>query len=239
MIPTTICCPMSDVTVLSLSFNLGGGEDVLCPALIRGEDSLTLVDCGCPGFLPLLEEALGEHGLSPATLTHAVITHQDHDHMGALAELREKYPHILVAASREEAPYISARRRSLRLIQAEALQPALPEEEQSFGLAFCAMLEGVVPVPVDMELEPELPLPWNSRCTVWATPGHTPGHISLFLEEEGTLIAGDAAVAAEGRLIVANPGFALDLSAAEASLARILSSGAGKIICYHGGLFTR
>ncbi len=230
---------MADIILLALPFDFGGGPDTLYPSVIQGADTLTLVDCGYPGFLPLLEKAMEQHGLSPAALTHAVITHQDYDHMGALAELKEKYPHILVAAGREEAPYVGGQHKSLRLIQAETLQPTLPEDQQAFGRAFCALLEGIVPVPVDIELEAGSALPWNDRCAVWATPGHTPGHISLYLEQDSTLIAGDAAVVEGGQLMVANPGFALDLPAAEGSLACILSSPAGKIICYHGGLFTR
>lgn len=46
------------------------------------------------------------------------------------------------------------------------------------------------------------------------TPGHTPGHISLYFLQSKTLVAGDAVVIENGVLDIANPQFALDLEAA-------------------------
>lgn len=47
---------------------------------------------------------------------------------------------------------------------------------------------------------------------------------------------GPAKVAA-GRLIIANPQYALDLNQAEASLQKVRNYGADTIICYHGGVW--
>lgn len=39
-----------------------------------------------------------------------------------------------------EAPYIEGKKKSLRLMQAEALQDTLNDEQKAFGKAFCEIL---------------------------------------------------------------------------------------------------
>jgi len=156
--------------------------------------------------------------------------------MGALSALIQKYPSIQIVASALEAPYISGKLNSLRLEQAEAMQEKLPQEQKAFGQAFCRILKNVQPAPVNLEVFDGDRFNWCGGCTIVGTPGHTPGHISLFLEQQKIMITGDAAVIEQGNLVVANPQYALNLEMAEASLAKIQSFGAKKFICYHGGV---
>jgi len=224
-----------ELYILDIPFSFFGVEDVIHPVVLKDDAHMALVDCGHIGQLTALEQAMQAAGLSCGGLTHVLITHQDHDHMGALYDLKQKYPRVQVVASAEEAPYISGKRKSLRLEQAESMQAALPLEQQAFGLAFCRLLESVRPVDVDIEVQDGDVLPWCGGCAVVATPGHTPGHVSLYVKQENTMIAGDAAALENGLPVVANPGYALNLAEAEASLRRLRESGAERIICYHGG----
>lgn len=230
---------MEQILPLEISFSYEGAQQTVFPTLIRHGGDLILVDCGYPGFLPLLEQAIRARGFSPAALTHVVITHHDDDHMDALAELLEAYPRIQVFSGAEEAPYISGRKKSLRLLQAEALQPTLPPEMQAWGLAFQQRLAAVRPARVDTPLSPGDVLPWCGGCQVLATPGHMPGHISLYFPQARTVITGDAAVVEEQALTVANPQFTLDLAAAQASLAMLLDLPADTYHCFHGGTLRR
>ena len=72
-----------------------------------------------------------------------------------------------------------------------------------------------------------------------ATPGHTPGHICLFLEKYKTLIAGDALNVVDGRLTGPNPQHAFDYDQAVSSLKKLVGFDIQKIICYHGGLYNK
>jgi len=47
-----------------------------------------LIDCGYIGYLPAVEQAMLEKGLDCSKLTHVLIIHQDHDHMGAPYDLK-------------------------------------------------------------------------------------------------------------------------------------------------------
>lgn len=230
---------MDQIIPLELAFSYEGVRKSLFPSLICHGQDLILVDCGYPGFLPLLENAIQSRSLSPGALTHVVITHHDDDHMGALAELLDAYPGIRVLAGAEQAPYISGRKKSLRLQQAEALQPSLPPEMQAWGLAFQQHLAAVRPARVDRLLSPGETLPWLGGCRVLATPGHMPGHISLFFPQARAVVTGDAAVVEDGALTVANPQYTLDMEAARASLAMLLALPADTYYCFHGGTFCR
>ncbi len=224
---------MTRIIILDLKFKFGEVEDVIHPVVVKSDDSMILVDCGYTGSLQKLEVEMHQKGLDCEALTHVFITHQDHDHMGALAELKGKYPHILVVASEQEAPYISGELKSLRLAQAEQMQAYLPEEQKAFGKAFCDIIRAVKPVPVDIKVKDADGV---AGCTIVESTGHTPGHISVYVKSARTLITGDAIALENGKPVIANPQFTLDLKGAEASLNKILNYDADQVICYHGGV---
>lgn len=222
---------------LAIPMPFGNVENVVYPTLLWDQDNVILVDCGFIGSLHQIEKELGSLGLSIHQLTGLVLTHHDHDHMGAAAALKRENPHLKIYASGKEAPYISAQEKPLRLQQAEEMQHTLPPEQQDFGKAFCHMLRQVEPVEVDVFLHDGQQMEWCGGCRVLATPGHTPGHISLLMERESIVITGDAIALEEGKPVIANPQFTLDLEQATKSMERLLALGAKTYYCYHGGTF--
>ena len=132
-----------------ITMSFGNTENTVYPTLLWDKQNIILIDCGFIGALPILEKELQGHGLSTEQLTGLVLTHHDHDHMGAAAALKRANPNIKVYASAAEAPFISAQKKPLRLRQAEEIQKTLPTEQQDFGMAICDMLRLVEPVGVD------------------------------------------------------------------------------------------
>ncbi|WMC91866.1 MBL fold metallo-hydrolase [Kineothrix sp. MB12-C1] len=230
---------MHRVIVLDITFEFSGVEDVIHPVVLQDENDTVLIDCGYIGFLPKIEASLLEGGIVPSTLTKVVITHHDHDHMGALADLKQKYPYIQVLSGEGEASYINGSAKSLRLEQAETMQELLSEEQKPFGEAFCELLRSVKNVKVDELVSDGGRMEWCGGCEIISTPGHTPGHISLYLPKHRTIIAGDAIVLEDGRPVIANPEYAINKEQAELSLEKLLGYDADRIICYHGGIYTR
>lgn len=224
--------------LLDLAYPWNGTVQHLHPVLLPGDTDTVLVDCGYPGSLELLEAELSARGASLAQVTKLVLTHQDDDHMGAAAELKERYPALQILASETEAPYISGERKNLRLRQAEEMQEQLPEDQKEFGLQFCRRLRRVPPVAVDRPLHPGEQFGWGGGCEILGTPGHTPGHISIRAQNGEYLIAGDAAVVEGGALAVANPEFCLDLNEAVRSLERLRAASCRRYLCFHGGAWT-
>lgn len=226
---------MNEIIVLNIKSEFQGIKEEIHPVVLKDDQNMVLIDCAYTGFLPAIEQAMEKENLDCRDLTHVLVSHQDHDHMGALYDLKQRYPQVQIVASKTESPYISGKIKSLRLEQAEAMQAQLPEEQKQFGLAFCQVLKNVKPVVVDLEVSDGDFFDWCGGCTIVGTPGHTPGHISLFIDQQKVMITGDAAALESGELVIANPQFTLDIKEAEKSLDKIIASGAKRIICYHGG----
>jgi glyoxylase-like metal-dependent hydrolase (beta-lactamase superfamily II) len=100
------------------------------------------------------------------------------------------------------------------------------------------MLEAVENVNVDWCLQDKQFLDWCGGIEVIATPGHMPGHISIYLKQCKTLIAGDALVVENGKLLIANPQYTLDMQKAKESIRKLLSYEIESILCYHGGVYS-
>lgn len=231
---------MNNILLLPITFHLGPTELVIYPTLLKDDNELILVDCGYPDSVPELEKEMNKLGLSLAQLTKIIITHHDHDHMGALRELKERYPAVEILCSEGEAPYITGQRQSLRLEQAKELQEKLPESEKEAGLqfqSFIASIRKVDAADVRIINSGDI-LPFCGGIEVVDTKGHMPGHISLYLEKEKTLIAGDALVVENGALCMAMPQFILNVQDTQDSVRKLLDYDIEKIICYHGGLYS-
>lgn len=222
---------------LEIEFEFNGLKQSIWPVILKDESDVILIDCGYPGFLPLLEDAALRHSIQLGTVTKIILTHDDMDHTGSAAALKRKYPHLEIYAFESEAPFIEGTKKSLRLAQAEATLNHLAGEERSSAEQFIRFLESIEHVPVDRTLNKDDILPWCGGVQVIHTPGHTPGHISLYLPSEQTLVAADAVVIEDGRLEIANPGYCLDLKEAVRSVQKLLDYEISQLICYHGGIF--
>lgn len=69
---------------------------------------------------------------------------------------------------------------------------------------------------------------------VWATPGHTAGHVSLLHEDSSTLLIGDLVGSADGAPTFGPPAFTADLAANARSLRRVLDLRPERIFFSHG-----
>jgi len=223
---------------LSITMAFASVENTVHPTLLWDDRNIVLVDCGFIGALSLLEKELQRHGLSVNQLTGLVLTHHDHDHMGAAAAIKKVNPSVRIYCSPAEAPFISAQEKPLRLCQAEEMQKILPLEQQAFGTAFCDLLRRVEQVQPDVLLSEGECLDWCGGCRVIATPGHTPGHVSLYMENASIVITGDAIALEGGRPVIANPQFTLDMKKATESMDKLLSMKADAYYCYHGGVYS-
>lgn len=229
---------MERVFALDLQFHYKGLEFVVHPAAVQDESGLILADCGYPGQLFQLERQLELAGTSFHRVTKILITHHDHDHMGALSEIKERYPEVDIFCSAVQLPYVTGMKKSLRLCQAEMIFPNLPPEEKPAALEFQQFIASVKPVRDVLPLEPGAGI--DCRCGIETvdTAGHMPGHMSFYIPGCKTLIAGDALVVEEGELRIAEPRYALDLKEALRAVERLCGYDIEKVICYHGGLFS-
>ena len=228
---------MNNIQVLEVRYESGGRTGMIYPVIISDKESLMLVDAGLVGQRDILENTLQRIGISFSQLTHIFITHHDHDHVGSLRAIKDKYPHIKIVSSEVEGPFVDKSEKSPRLIQAESIYPTLPEELKEGAKRFHQFLESIEPATVDIKVIENGVLEFMPDVEVIMTPGHTPGHASLYHKPTRTIIAGDAITFENGHLDIANPRYTLDMRSALESIGKLAGYDARRIICYHGGVF--
>jgi glyoxylase-like metal-dependent hydrolase (beta-lactamase superfamily II) len=185
----------------------------------------TLVDAGLPNQTEAISAALVEAGIGVGDLRRIIFTHQDLDHVGSGAALvRQSDARVL--AHPADAPYIEGSQRPLKP------SPEMLEQRPQMR----EVLERLEPVGIDEYVEDGTRLDLAGGTRVISTPGHTPGHISLYVERSKVLIAGDALTAERGSLNGPNPSMTLEMRTAIQSVRRLADLEIDTIVCYHGGV---
>jgi len=228
------------VEALDLSMNLLGTPSSVHPTLLWDERDAVLVDAGLADQLEQLREQAKLAGVPLARITKLIVTHQDIDHIGGISPLlAEEGEHIEVLVHELDRPYVSGEKRLLKaspenLERLSGRMASLPEERRQ------AVLDAFLNTKarVDRSLTDGERLPYCGGIVVVHTPGHTPGHICLYLERTKTLVAGDALNVVEDRLTGPSPQSADDLSQAKRSLEKLAAYDIETVVCYHGGPYT-
>lgn len=151
-----------------------------------GDGPWALVDAGLSGTAHRIRAAAESRfgvGARPAAI---VLTHGHFDHVGALRELAARWD-VPVYAHPLELPYLTGR-------------SDYPPPDPTVGGGAMSFLSPLYPKsPIDLGRRVQ-PLPDDGTVPAmpgwrWIhTPGHTAGHVSLFRDDDRTLIAGDAFV---------------------------------------------
>jgi glyoxylase-like metal-dependent hydrolase (beta-lactamase superfamily II) len=215
-----------DVYVLPLPIVRNGQTNYFNVSLIVDESQgATLVDTGLPGQNDAIGAALTEANLAISDLKCIILTHQDIDHVGTL--------HDLVQASRAR---VLAHATEVAAIDGTTPPRFARPEVLAQRPEMRAVAERFQPTHVDQPLEDGARLELAGGVRVVFTPGHTAGHMCLYLERSKTLIAGDALTASDGQLRGPNEGATQDMKTASQSVRKLAELDVQTIICYHGGV---
>lgn len=205
----------------------------LNPTLIWDDELAILIDTGMPGQLEQIQLAMSEVGVSFDKLKGVILTHQDLDHIGSLPEiLTQSNNDIEVYAHVFDKPYIEG---TLPLIKTDPNRMS-KEEWASLPEQMQFLYKNPPKSKVHKILEDGQELSYCGGIQVIFTPGHAPGHISLYLKQSKTLVAGDAMVVVDGVLRGPIQQTTLDMKTAIDSLEKFLDLDVETVICYHGGL---
>jgi glyoxylase-like metal-dependent hydrolase (beta-lactamase superfamily II) len=145
-----------------------------------------LVDTGLASSAPKIKR-MAEHLFWPDVIpTGIVLTHGHFDHVGSLVKLADEW-NIPVYAHFMERPYLTG-------------QSSYPPPDPAVGGGLMSTMswmypKGPVNVGRHLSILPEDgTIPCLPEWRYIHTPGHAPGHISLFRDRDRVLLAGDAFV---------------------------------------------
>lgn len=155
-------------------------------AVIGDAERWILLDAGLPGYAESIRaaaEARFGAGAKPAAI---ILTHGHFDHVGSLSRLLDRWD-APVYAHPLEMPYVTGR-------------SPYPPPDPLVGRGSMALLSRLYPRgPIDLGMRVR-PLPADGvvpAAPAWRwihTPGHTPGHVSLFRDADRTLMSADALI---------------------------------------------
>lgn len=203
--------------------------------VLRGDRTL-LVDTGVAEtpddvILPFLDAA----GVDPASLDFLLISHADVDHFGGNAAMRAAAPNALLCCHDLDAPWIQDSARILRERYGWYTDHGIGYPPEAAAWLRDAMGPDV---PVDLGLQgnelirlgPELDV------RVIHLPGHSPGHLGLWIPASRTAIVIDAVMGrglldTEGNVIHPSPYF--DIAGYEASANRLLQLRPERLLTAH------
>jgi len=204
--------------------------------IIIDSDGITVIDAGLPRSEKKILAYVSSLGKSAQDVKRIIITHADPDHFGGLAAL-QKATGAHTYASQIEANAI-AKGRSSR----EIAPKGFSLRRVLFTLIGPFMK--FAPVQVDEIIAEGQTLPILGGLQVLETPGHTPGHISLFATSAGILFCGDSMVTDENGLHGSRPGLTWNDVKARESVrkqaglsAQIVCSGHGPVVMDAEGNF--
>jgi len=213
---------------------IGQDGGVFYPVLLWDDTDLVLIDAGLPGQLSHFVDAFSMLGFEISQLTALLLTHQDMDHIGCVKDLLALAPNANVYAHTLEAPYLDGRQTPVKLAAILAAGDAIPDEMRSARDRLAAGYANRILENIQEVSDGEI-LPFCGGIQVMHTPGHTPGHMVLLLNESRIAICGDAINLSNGSIVGPNPAYTLDMEEGLRSLEKIMAIEPVGVVAYHGG----
>jgi len=151
-----------------------------------GDGNWILVDTGMPGSAGFIRSAARQRFGGEGRPAAIILTHGHFDHVGALRTLADDW-NVPIYAHALERPFLDGSK-------------SYPPPDPTVGGGLLARLSPLFPTsPVDVRhrlriFADDHSLPGLPGWRWIHTPGHAPGHVSLWREADRFLIAGDAFV---------------------------------------------
>lgn len=228
---------MVNIKVLDLKFDNNGKINVVHPAVIYNEKDMILVDAGYPFQIQQILDEAKRLEIDLNRLRKIIITHHDYDHIGSLMDIKEKFPTAQVLSSKIQSEYISGVQPFLRTEGLKKSLEFLEGTEREIVISRIEAHDSLRRCPVDRYVSDNEIVSDCGETTIIETPGHMPGHISVYVKSEKTLITGDAMNIFDDELKGANPDFTFDMPTAIQSIKKFSELDIENVICYHGGKY--
>jgi glyoxylase-like metal-dependent hydrolase (beta-lactamase superfamily II) len=154
--------------------------------IVSTDTGWVLIDAGLKTSYPKIKKLAAQLFGADSKPDAIVLTHAHFDHVGSLKMLAEEWD-VPVLAHRLEIPYLTGK-------------SSYPPPDPTVGGGMMSAMSWSFPKrPIDLgtRVVPLAPDGSISSMPGWLyihTPGHAPGHVSFYRDEDGLVIAGDAFV---------------------------------------------
>jgi glyoxylase-like metal-dependent hydrolase (beta-lactamase superfamily II) len=179
--------------------------------IVADEKGITLIDAGMPTMAKRILKTIKLLDIGP--LERILLTHGHADHVGSLNKIL-KETQVPVYAHQIEIPYM----------EGEQLYPGRKKPEKNVDKHIVQPLQqdeyGI--------------LTSVGRLTPYLTPGHSPGHVVYFHEEDQVLLAGDLFTSKKGKLQKPMKMFTADMRRAVESSSIVEKLNPEKLEVCHG-----
>ena len=194
-----------------------GGADITdnrdCNVYLIDADAPVLIDSGFGEGLDKMIENIASSGVDPTSIEWVILTHCHIDHIGAAARLRKRV--------------------GAKLLMHELDAAIVERGDNRLTAAFCFEVD-FEPLSIDLKISGTqglLPIA-GEEIHFLHTPGHTPGSISPYLDQNGTRVLFGQDLGAP--LL---PEFDCDPSAWRLSMERLLALKADVLCDGHSGIY--
>ena len=171
----------------------GGNRSFNVGLLVEGT-TITVIDAGPPGSEKTICEYVRRIGYSLSHVRRVILTHHHVDNTGGLAGL-VKLTGVEVWAHKDDACFIDgSEARPVEELSPERIRAFMPAATAGQIVAVRTWMTEFMrtrPTNVDQRLCGGEELVALGGCRIVHTPGHTPGHICLYVPARSLLIAGD------------------------------------------------
>jgi len=209
--------------------------NMLTPVLIDNDGELILVDAGYEDLVPCLKKEIEVCGFDISKIDKIILTHQDFDHVGGVNAIKAYNPNVEIVCHKDEKDYIDWTTEPIKLTQRKAGYDKMSRtEKEAFDSNYAAWK--ACKVDVDTVVSDNDTIGKGNDVLALHIPGHTHGHICIYVKSEKTLITGDAIRGENGVLLGPSPVFTYDMNEAYESLKKMYDLDIERILCYHGGV---
>jgi glyoxylase-like metal-dependent hydrolase (beta-lactamase superfamily II) len=163
--------------------------------LVEADDGFILIDTGVntSDAFSSLKRKLDDIGLTVHDITQVIITHFHSDHCGQAARIRDLGRARIAMGDAERTVWEGTQAGLDNQREEQFLHHGLPPEQAKAHLEVLPYLKSLgTPFDIDLRLgHGQTLVAKRRRFEAFITPGHTPGHVCLFLPEEKLMFSGD------------------------------------------------
>jgi len=162
------------------------------PAYLSMGEIGMIIEGGTGPTFQIIVDQIKDLGIDPEKIRYIFLTHTHADHIGGVPRFRRLWPHIKVLASPVAAEIFKKKEWINDFILNDTGIAQLMKAKEEIDKLPPALKDYSFEVDRTVREGDKIELGNGLVWDVYETPGHSPCHLSLFEEAEGTLVVGDA-----------------------------------------------